>query len=95
MTDTRTDDPVAAAIALAPQIKAAKDEIQTQSTLPNSLVEAMAEAVKLADGRAVTEASGGITLANVREVAATGVDIISVGGLTHSVKALDLSLDLL
>ena len=44
MTDTRTDDPVAAAIALAPQIKAAKDEIQAQSTLPNSLVKAMAEA---------------------------------------------------
>ena len=44
MTDTRTNDPVAAAIALAPQIKAAKDEIQAQSTLPNSLVKAMAEA---------------------------------------------------
>jgi len=44
MTDTRTNDPLAAAIALAPQIKAAKDEIQAQSTLPNSLVKAMAEA---------------------------------------------------
>ena len=61
--------------------------------LDNMSVEEMAEAVKLAHGKAVTEASGGITLANVREVAATGVDIISVGGLTHSVKALDLSLD--
>jgi nicotinate-nucleotide pyrophosphorylase (carboxylating) len=62
--------------------------------LDNMSVEEMAEAVKLAHGKAVTEASGGITLANVREVAATGVDIISVGGLTHSVKALDLSLEL-
>ena len=58
-------------------------------------VERMAEAVRLAGGSAVTEASGGITLANVGAVAATGVDIISVGGLTHSVKALDLSLELL
>lgn len=41
-----------------------------------------------------TEASGGITLANIREVAATGVDIISVGALTHSPKALDISLEL-
>jgi nicotinate-nucleotide pyrophosphorylase (carboxylating) len=40
------------------------------------------------------EASGGIRLANVREVAATGVDIISIGALTHSPKALDISLEL-
>ena len=63
--------------------------------LDNMGVEQMAEAVRLVGGSAVTEASGGITLANVRAVAATGVDIISVGGLTHSVKALDLSLELL
>jgi len=62
--------------------------------LDNMSVKEMAEAVRLARGKAVTEASGGITLANVREVAATGVDIISVGGLTHSLKALDLSLEL-
>ena len=46
------------------------------------------------DGRARTEASGGITLATVRAVAETGVDRISVGALTHSVTALDLSLEL-
>ena len=46
-------------------------------------------------GRALTEASGGITLENVREVAATGVDRISVGALTHSVTGIDLSLELL
>jgi nicotinate-nucleotide pyrophosphorylase (carboxylating) len=45
-------------------------------------------------GRAKIEASGGITLANVRQVAMTGVDIISVGALTHSYKALDISLEL-
>ena len=43
-------------------------------------------------GRAAVEASGGITLDNVREVADTGVDFISVGALTHSAPALDLSL---
>ena len=54
----------------------------------------MTEAVALARGRAVTEASGGISLDTVRAVAATGVDLISVGALTHSVMALDIGLDL-
>lgn len=51
-------------------------------------------AVDLVGGRAVTEASGGISLENVADVAATGVDLISVGALTHSAKVLDLSLEL-
>ena len=46
-------------------------------------------------GRALVEASGGVTLERIREIAATGVDIISVGALTHSVRALDLGLDFL
>jgi nicotinate-nucleotide pyrophosphorylase (carboxylating) len=50
-------------------------------------------AAQLVDGRCHTEASGGITLANVREVAATGVEAISMGWLTHSAVALDLGLD--
>lgn len=54
----------------------------------------MKEAVKLINGRCETEASGGITLDNVKEAAESGVDYISVGALTHSVKALDISLDL-
>jgi nicotinate-nucleotide pyrophosphorylase (carboxylating) len=54
----------------------------------------MAEATRMARGRALTEASGGITLETVRSVAETGVDLISVGALTHSAKALDISLDL-
>jgi nicotinate-nucleotide pyrophosphorylase (carboxylating) len=45
-------------------------------------------------GRALVEASGGITLARIPEIAATGVDIISVGALTHSIRALDLGLDI-
>ena len=63
--------------------------------LDNMTLSEMAEAVRVVDGRALTEASGGITLENVREVAATGVDRISVGALTHSVTGLDMSLELL
>ena len=62
--------------------------------LDNMTVAEMAEAVALVDGRSVTEASGNISLENVREVAATGVDLISIGRLTHSPRALDISLDL-
>jgi nicotinate-nucleotide pyrophosphorylase (carboxylating) len=49
--------------------------------------------VALVRGRARLEASGGITLKNVRQVALTGVDMISVGALTHSYRALDISLE--
>ncbi len=51
------------------------------------------EAVRLVDGRCLTEASGGITPENVRAVAETGVDVISLGWLTHSAPALDVGLD--
>lgn len=50
-------------------------------------------AVELIAGRALVEASGGVTLDRIREIASTGVDVISVGALTHSVRALDLGLD--
>ena len=63
--------------------------------LDNMGVEQMTIAVQIAKGKAFTEASGGITLETVRAVAATGVDIISVGALTHSVLALDISMDML
>jgi nicotinate-nucleotide pyrophosphorylase (carboxylating) len=53
----------------------------------------MREAVGLVNGRAVTEASGGVNLERVRSIAETGVDWISVGALTHSAKAMDLALD--
>ena len=56
--------------------------------------ETMAAAVEMAQGRAFTEASGGITLESVRDAARTGVDLISVGMLTHSAAALDISLDI-
>jgi len=53
----------------------------------------MARAVDAAAGRVVLEASGGVTLDNIREVADTGVDLISVGWITHSAPALDVALD--
>ena len=58
----------------------------------NFTPELMVEAVKLVDGRTETEASGGITGETIRSYAETGVDYISVGALTHSVRSLDLSL---
>ena len=57
--------------------------------LDNMTTDELRQAVELAGGRAELEASGGITLDNVRAVAETGVDYISVGALTHSAPALD------
>jgi nicotinate-nucleotide pyrophosphorylase (carboxylating) len=62
--------------------------------LDNMNLEDMRKAVKSIHGRALIEASGGITLDNVRAVAETGVDFISIGALTHSARALDVSLEL-
>lgn len=60
--------------------------------LDNMTLDEMREALELIDGRALVEASGGVNLETVAEIAATGVDIISVGALTHSVKAADISM---
>ncbi len=62
--------------------------------LDNMNTDQMREAVKLTAGRVPLEASGNVTLENVAEVAATGVDYISTGSITHSVRALDISLRL-
>jgi nicotinate-nucleotide pyrophosphorylase (carboxylating) len=66
----------------------------TRIMLDNFPPDPMAKAVRLIGGRVEVEASGGVTLDTVRRVAETGVDIISVGALTHSVRALDISLEL-
>jgi nicotinate-nucleotide pyrophosphorylase (carboxylating) len=66
----------------------------TEILLDNMDTATMAEAVRITGGRASLEASGGLTLERAREVAQTGVDFISVGALTHSVKVFDLGLDL-
>ncbi len=62
--------------------------------LDNMGPDVLREAVGIVDGRAVTEASGGITLESVPAIAASGVDLISAGWLTHSAKSLDLGLDI-
>jgi nicotinate-nucleotide pyrophosphorylase (carboxylating) len=62
--------------------------------LDNMSLDGLRSAVALADGRVRLEASGGITLENIRAVAETGVDEISVGALTHSSRSLDVSLEL-
>ena len=62
--------------------------------LDNMSPDEMRRVVSLVSGRVKIEASGGITLANVRAIAETGINLISVGALTHSPKALDISLEL-
>ncbi|MFS0852618.1 carboxylating nicotinate-nucleotide diphosphorylase [Microbacterium sp. 179-I 3D4 NHS] len=62
--------------------------------LDNFTLEDLREGVRLIAGRATVEASGGVSLETIADIAATGVDVISVGGLTHSARALDLGLDL-
>jgi len=61
--------------------------------LDNFDLEAIRAAVRIAAGRVPLEVSGGVTLERVAELAATGVDYISVGALTHSAPALDISMD--
>ncbi len=100
-------DVVRLAIARASHTIKVEVEVETLSQLAQALdagahiimldnmpVDTMQEAMNIVNGRAVVEASGGITLETVRAVAETGVDLISIGALTHSVQALDISLDL-
>jgi nicotinate-nucleotide pyrophosphorylase (carboxylating) len=61
--------------------------------LDNFSLPELREAVALTDGRVTLEASGGVTLDTVRSIAETGVDVISVGALTHSAPSLDVGLD--
>ena len=81
----------------ADEVRAALDAGADRLLLDNMSPEALREAVAARDAAEASpalEASGGVTLENVAEVAATGVDFISVGALTHSAPALDLSLEL-
>ena len=60
--------------------------------LDNFTLEELVKAVRLVDGRARLEASGGVTLENIRDIAETGVDFISIGALTKNLHAIDLSM---
>ena len=101
--------PIAAAVAGArkryPKLKV---EVETDSLsqveqalaagadfilLDNMSTDQLRRAVELVKGRAKTEASGGVNLSTVRQIAETGVDFISVGALTHSAPAVDIALD--
>jgi nicotinate-nucleotide pyrophosphorylase (carboxylating) len=62
--------------------------------LDNMSVDDIQQAVEIVNGRALLEVSGGVTMAHVEKLADSGVDIISIGGLTHSAKAVDLSMDI-
>ena len=61
--------------------------------LDNMSLDQLRQAVEIAKGRILTEASGGVTLDTVRSIAETGVDFISVGAITHSARAMDIGLD--
>jgi nicotinate-nucleotide pyrophosphorylase (carboxylating) len=76
------------------QVSEALDAGADLILLDNFLLADLAQAVRLARGRALLEASGGLTLAEARAVAQTGVDYLAVGALTHSAPALDIGLDL-
>ncbi len=76
------------------QVYAALDAKADILLLDNMSPSTMSEAVKLINKRALTEASGGITLDQVQAVASSGVDLISVGALTHSAMPMDISLNL-
>ena len=75
------------------QLDAALEHRPNVVMLDNFSLEDLREAVRRASGRAVLEASGGVTLETVRAIAETGVDVISVGALTHSASVLDIGLD--
>jgi len=86
--------PVQVEVDTLEQLQEALDCGVNAVLLDNMAPDLLRRAVALAGGRCHTEASGGITPDHVREVAATGVDSISLGALTHSVRVLDLGLDL-
>lgn len=76
------------------EVRAALDGKADIILLDNMPVPAIKQAVKLIKNRAAIEVSGGVTLANVQEIAAAGPDMISIGALTHSAPAVDLSMDI-
>jgi len=84
---------VSVEVATLDQLREALEQPVDAVLLDNMDLETLREAVRLIDGRVVSEASGGITLATARAVAETGVGYLSVGALTHSAPALDLALD--
>jgi nicotinate-nucleotide pyrophosphorylase (carboxylating) len=88
------DVPVQVEVDTLDQLRELLEAGADQVLLDNMSTAQMAEAVRLAGGRATLEASGGLSVDRAHEVAATGVDFLAVGALTHSAAALDVALDL-
>jgi nicotinate-nucleotide pyrophosphorylase (carboxylating) len=86
--------PVQVEVDSLDQLRELLDAGADQILLDNMTPEQLAEAVRLSAGRATLEASGGLSLEHAREVAATGVDYLAVGALTHSAPILDIAMDL-
>jgi nicotinate-nucleotide pyrophosphorylase (carboxylating) len=95
LREAETGLPVEVEAETLRQVQAALDAGAERILLDNMPVATMREAVALVAGAAWLEASGGVTLANLRELAETGVDAISVGALTHSARSLDVSMEVL
>ena len=94
--DSRRDarSPSRSSATRSPQVAEALAASVDAILLDNMTSDELVAAVALVAGRARLEASGGITLENVRAIAETGVDEISIGALTHSARSLDVSLEL-
>lgn len=88
------DVPVQVEVTTLEQLRDVLGAGAAQVLLDNMDTRTMREAVELTAGRAVLEASGGLTLDHAREVAATGVNFLAVGALTHSAPVLDIAMDL-
>jgi nicotinate-nucleotide pyrophosphorylase (carboxylating) len=88
------DIPVEVEVTGLDELRLLLDAGCSRILLDNMSTEVMTEAVRITAGRATLEASGGLTLERAREVADTGVDFISVGALTHSVRVFDIGMDL-
>ena len=90
--ETNPGMPVEIEVENEPEVIAALDAAADRLLLDNFSIEELRQAVDLVAGRASLEASGGITLDNIRDIAATGVDFISVGALTKDIQATDYSM---
>ena len=91
---TYPDTPVEVEVTDLDQLRELLEAGCDRILLDNMDSPTMSEAVRITDGRASLEASGGLTFDRAREVAETGVDFISVGALTHSVRVFDIGMDL-
>ncbi len=87
------DLPITVEVENLDQLREAVSSAAERIMLDNMPTDVMHKAVAIVAGRAEVEASGGITLDTIRDVALTGVDVISVGAITHSAKWLDVSLE--